>query len=56
MSMAWVPGCRRNMCPKAPRRSLRIVVVKNVGVSLRERIGTTRVMLGMSLRTGGTQL
>ena len=27
MSMAWVPGCRRHMCPKAPRRSLRIVVV-----------------------------
>ena len=20
MSMAWVPGCRRHMCPKAPRR------------------------------------
>ena len=28
MSMAWVPGCRRQMCPKALRRSLRIVVVK----------------------------
>ena len=28
MSMAWVPGCRRHMCPKAPRRSLRIVVVR----------------------------
>ena len=27
MSMAWVPGCRRRMCPKALRRSLRIVVV-----------------------------
>ena len=27
MSMAWLPGCRRHMCPKAPRRSLRIVVV-----------------------------
>ena len=27
MSMAWVPGCRRHMCPKAPRRSLLIVVV-----------------------------
>ena len=27
MSMAWVPGCRRHMCPKSPRRSLRIVVV-----------------------------
>ena len=23
----WVPGFRRHMCPKAPRRSLRIVVV-----------------------------
>ena len=28
MSMAWVPGCRRQMCPKAPRRSFRIVVVR----------------------------
>ena len=28
MSMAWVPGCRRHMCPKAPRRSFRIVVVR----------------------------
>ena len=28
MSMAWVPGCRRHMCPKAPIRSLQIVVVK----------------------------
>ena len=28
MSMAWVPGCRQHVCPKAPRRSLRIVVVK----------------------------
>ena len=28
MSMAWVPVCRWHMCPKAPRRSLRIVVVK----------------------------
>ena len=27
IAMAWVPGCRRHMCPKAPRRSLRIVVV-----------------------------
>ena len=29
MSMAWVPGCRRHnsMCPKTPRRSLRIVIV-----------------------------
>ena len=27
MSMAWVPGCRRQMCPNALRRSLRIVVV-----------------------------
>ena len=22
MSMAWVPGCRRHMCPKAPRRNV----------------------------------
>ena len=29
MSMAWVPGCRRHMCPKAPRCSLRIVVVSD---------------------------
>ena len=28
----------------------------NVGVSLRERRGTTQVMLGVSLRAGGTQL
>ena len=28
MSMARVPGCIRQMCPKALRRSLRIVVVK----------------------------
>ena len=28
MSMASVPGCRRQMCPKALRRSLRIVVVR----------------------------
>ena len=27
MSMAWVPGCRRQMCPKAAKRSIRIVVV-----------------------------
>ena len=27
MSMAWVPGCRRHMRPRAPRRSLRIVFV-----------------------------
>ena len=27
MSMAWVPDCRRQMCPNALRRSLRIVVV-----------------------------
>ena len=26
--MAWVPGCRRHMCPNAPRHSLRIVVVR----------------------------
>ena len=30
MSMTWVPGCRRHMYPKAPRRSLRIVVVKTL--------------------------
>ena len=28
MSMAWVPGCRGQMCPKAPRRCFRIVVVR----------------------------
>ena len=28
MSMAWVPDCRRQMCPKAPRRSFRIVVFR----------------------------
>ena len=31
MLMAWVPGCRRQMCPKARRggrRSFRMVVVK----------------------------
>ena len=28
MSLAWVPGYRRHMCPKAPRRSFRIVVVR----------------------------
>ena len=27
MLMAWVPGCRRQMCPNALRRSLQIVVV-----------------------------
>ena len=27
MSMPWVPGGRRHMCPKAPRRRLRMVVV-----------------------------
>ena len=27
MSMAWLPGCGRYMCPKAPMRSLRIIVV-----------------------------
>ena len=37
MSMAWVPGSRRHMCPKAPRRSLRIVVVKG-GCPVRIRI------------------
>ena len=38
MSMAWVPGCRRhNMYPKAPRRSLRIVVVRG-GCPVRIRI------------------
>ena len=30
MLMAWVSGCKRFiiMCPKAPRRSFRIVVVR----------------------------
>ena len=28
MSMAWVPGCRRQMCSNLLRRSLRIVVVR----------------------------
>ena len=28
MSMAWVPGCRRQMCPNALRRSLQIVVAR----------------------------
>ena len=28
MSMAWVPGCRRQMCPNALRCSLQIVVVR----------------------------
>ena len=37
MSMAWVPGCRRHLCPKAPRRSLRIVVVSG-GCPVRESI------------------
>ena len=37
MSMAWVPGCRRHMCPKAPSRSLRIVVVSS-GCPVRESI------------------
>ena len=27
MSMPWVPGGRRHMCPMAPRRRLRMVVV-----------------------------
>ena len=36
MSMAWVPGCRR-LCPKAPRRSLRIVLVSG-GCPVRESI------------------
>ena len=37
MSMAWVPGCRRHMCPKVPRRSFRIVVVRG-GCPVRESI------------------
>ena len=37
MLMAWVPGCRRHMCPKAPRHSLRIVVVRG-GCPVRIRI------------------
>ena len=35
--MAWVPGRRWNMCPKAPRHSLRIVVVSG-GYPVRESI------------------
>ena len=37
MSMARVPGRRRHMCPKAPRRSFRIVVVR-VGCPVRVSI------------------
>ena len=37
MPMAWVPGCRRHMCPKAPTRRLRIVVVRG-GCPVRIRI------------------
>ena len=37
MSMAWVPGDRRHRCRNAPRRSLRIVVVKR-SCSVRIRI------------------
>ena len=37
MSMAWVPGCRRHMCRNAPRRSLRIVVVRG-GIPVRKII------------------
>ena len=33
-SLAWVPGYRRHMGPKAPRRSFRIVVVR-AGCSVR---------------------
>ena len=39
MSMAWVPGCRRQMCPKAIRHSLQIVVVRG-GCPERVRIET----------------
>ena len=28
MSMAWVPGCRRQMCPNALSRSLQVVIVR----------------------------
>ena len=28
MSMTWVPGCRRQMCPNALRCSLQIVAVR----------------------------
>ena len=37
MSMGWVPGCRRHICSKAPRSSLRIVVVRG-GCPVRMRI------------------
>ena len=37
MSMARVPGCRRQMCPKALRRRLQIVVVRG-GCPVRMRI------------------
>ena len=30
MLMIWVPGCRLHLCPKAPRRSLRIIVIRGV--------------------------
>ena len=30
-SMVWVPGCRRHMCPKAPMRRFRSVVVRGDG-------------------------
>ena len=39
MSMAWVPGCRRHMCPKAPIGAvygvLSLVVVVQCGRVLR---------------------
>ena len=37
MPMAWVPGCRRQMCPNALRRILQIVVVRG-GCSVRVSI------------------
>ena len=46
MSMAWVPGCRRHMCPKAPRRSLRIVVVSG-GCPVRENIDVDNTIVSM---------
>ena len=41
MSMAWVSGCRRHMCPKVHRRSLRNIIVSG-GCPMRVRIGGIR--------------
>ena len=37
MSMAWLPGCRWQMCPNALRRSLQVVVLRG-GCPVRVRI------------------